>query len=154
MLTIGFLQHAHFSLRAWRYPPDESLSSGISIRENNNCTIHWIEICPVDNAIQLWSNRGLINRPYLRPAIFARASSRADGIKALSRLSSQNDTAIIDLQNLQFKFRQVSRHYCFLWGHIYSHYCIQKNNNDHLIPAKICHYRLPRQKNRSSFSIV
>ena len=36
----------------------DSANQWISIRETNNCTIQWIEIYPVDNAIQRLSNRG------------------------------------------------------------------------------------------------
>ena len=64
---------------------------------------------------------------------------RIDGIKAMSRgilggkqvvkfantsnrgrvwLSSQNYKAILNLQNVQFNFRQVLRHYCLRWGHL------------------------------------
>ena len=35
-------------------------------------------------------------------------------------LSFQNDKAILNLQNVQFKFRQVPRHYWLLLGHLQS----------------------------------
>ena len=77
---------------------------------------------------------------------------RIDGIKALSRgilggkqvikfantssrgrvwLSPQNYKAILNLQNVQFKFRQVIIACC---KDIYVRYCIKLNNNDHFHP--------------------
>ena len=40
-----------------RYPSDKFSIQWISIREAN-CTIHWIEMYPVDSAIHLWNNCG------------------------------------------------------------------------------------------------
>ena len=45
-------------------------------------------------------------------------------------LSFQNDKAILNLQNVQFKFRQVPRHDCLLLGHLRS-VLHSKNNNNH-----------------------
>ena len=45
-------------------------------------------------------------------------------------LSFQNDKAILNLQNVQFKFRQVPRHDCLLLGHLWS-VLHSKNNNNH-----------------------
>ena len=46
-------------------------------------------------------------------------------------LSPQNYKAILNLQNVQFKFRQVIIA-CF--KDIYVRYCIKLNNNDHFHP--------------------
>ena len=35
-------------------------------------------------------------------------------------LSFKKNKAILNLQNVQFKFRQVPRHYCLLLGHLRS----------------------------------
>ena len=42
-----------------RYPPDKSLSNGISVRETN-CAIQWIVIYPVDSVIHLLNNWGQV----------------------------------------------------------------------------------------------
>ena len=41
----------------------------ISIRETN-CTIHWIEIYPLDSAIQRLNNRGSCLVTYVSPLLF------------------------------------------------------------------------------------
>ena len=97
------------------------------------------------------NRKGHENRPCSRyPPSFAQAS--LDGIKAMPRrgisvgkqvikfattsnrgrvcLSFQNDKAILNLQNVQFKFRQVPRHNCSLLGHLRS-VLQSKNNNNH-----------------------
>ena len=38
----------------------DSVIQCISIRETNNCTIQWIEIYPVDSAIERFSNWGQV----------------------------------------------------------------------------------------------
>ena len=46
-------------------------------------------------------------------------------------LSPQNDKSILNLQNVQFKFRQVIIACC---KDIFGRYCIKINNNDHFHP--------------------
>ena len=45
-------------------------------------------------------------------------------------LSSQNNKTILNLQNVQFKFRVIIT-YC---EDLYRRYCIKKNDNDHFYP--------------------
>ena len=47
-----------------RYPPDKSLSSGEVLRETY-CVIRWIEIYPVDSAMQCLNNRNLVSSRFL-----------------------------------------------------------------------------------------
>ena len=49
-------------------------------------------------------------------------------------LSSQNEMTILVLQNAQFEFQQVLRHYCSLWGHLRPLNCVPKCDSDHFHP--------------------
>ena len=88
--------------------------------------------------VKTTSKNSLTNRPYSRYPRSLNASFRIDGIKAITSdisggkqattfgntsnrrrvcLFYQNEKTILVLQNVQFEFRQVLRHYCLLNGH-------------------------------------
>ena len=60
------------------------------------------------------------------------------------------------VQNVQFEFgKSFMLNICLLWGHLltYSHYCIQKRNNEHSYPEFVINvFKIP--VNSCSFSVV
>ena len=60
------------------------------------------------------------------------------------------------VQNAQFEFgKSFMLNICLLWGHLltYSHYCIQKSNNEHSYPEFVINvFKIP--VNSCSFSVV
>ena len=91
--------------------------------------------------VKTTSKNSLTNRPYSRYPLSLNASFRINGISAITSdisggkqamkfgntsnhrrvcLFHQNEKTISVMQNVQFEFRQVLRHYCLLNGHLRS----------------------------------
>ena len=111
--------------------------------------------------VKTTSKNSLTNRRYSRYPQSLNAGFRIDGIKAMSRdfsgekqamkfgntsnrrrvcLFYQNEKTILIMQNVQFEFRQVLRHYCLLNGHLRS--LLHPWKKQWSLPPIICHYCL------------